>query len=144
MTRMKILLAVDGSKYSRKAARHLATHLGWFREAPEVHVRNVRPPIPYPGAAASVGKKAIDDYQREEAEAALAVASKELAAARIAYTTSYGVGEVATDIRNFVKKNGIDLVVVGSHGHGALANVALGSVATKLLAVLNVPVLVVR
>jgi nucleotide-binding universal stress UspA family protein len=141
---MKILLAVDGSKHSRKAARHLATHLGWFREAPDVHVRNVRPPIPYPGAVAAVGRKAIEKYQREEAEAALAVASKELAGAGIAYKTSYGVGEVAEDIGDFVRKNGIDLVVVGSHGHGALANVALGSVATKLLATLEVPVLVVR
>jgi len=34
--------------------------------------------------------------------------------------------------------------VMGSHGHGALANLTLGSVSTKVLARCGVPVLLVR
>src|SRR5438874_3652970 len=45
-------------------------------EAPEIHVLHVHPPLPYPGAANVVGKKVIEDYQREESEAALAVTQK--------------------------------------------------------------------
>jgi nucleotide-binding universal stress UspA family protein len=37
-----------------------------------------------------------------------------------------------------------DLVVMGSHGHGALMNLVVGSVATEVLASCKVPVLVVR
>jgi len=36
------------------------------------------------------------------------------------------------------------LVMMGSHGHGALANLVTGSVATKVLALSKVPVLLVR
>ena len=37
-----------------------------------------------------------------------------------------------------------DLLVMGSHGHGALGNLVMGSVATQVLANCTVPVLLVR
>ena len=37
-----------------------------------------------------------------------------------------------------------ELVLMGSHGHGALGNLVLGSVATQVLAHCKVPVLLVR
>ncbi|MDP4770616.1 MAG: universal stress protein, partial [Limnohabitans sp.] len=37
-----------------------------------------------------------------------------------------------------------DLVVMGSHGHGTLGNLVMGSVATQVLANCKVPVLLVR
>ena len=141
---MKILLAADGSEYTKRAARHLARHLGWFARAPEVHLLHVRPPLPYPRAAAYVGKAAVEKYEREESEAALAVAERVLRKAGIAYESEWRVGDVAATIRDYAKKNGIDLVVLGSHGHGALANLALGSVATKVIATSKQPVLIVR
>jgi nucleotide-binding universal stress UspA family protein len=141
---MKILLAADGSEFTRKAARTLIEQAGAYRQVPEIRVHTVVPPIPYPGAARVVGKKAIDDYQREEAETALAVATDELARAGLKFTTSYSVGAIAEEIGACVKKHRIDLLVVGSHGHGALAGLALGSVATKLIATLDVPILVAR
>jgi nucleotide-binding universal stress UspA family protein len=141
---MKILLAADGSEYTRKAARALIKFTAALRETPEIRVHTVVPPIPYPGAARVVGKKVIDDYHREEAETALAVATDEFARAGLKFTTSWSVGEIATDIAASVKKNRVDLVVVGSRGHGALAGLALGSVAMKLLAILPTPVMIVR
>ena len=141
---MKILLAADGSDFTRKAAAYLARHLGWLKEAPEVFIHTVHPPLPYAAAAAAVGKKAVDEYYRDECQAALGPAVAELTRAGVKFQTSYTVGEVAPEIRDFVARHQVDLVVIGSHGHGALANVALGSVATKLIALLQVPVLVVR
>lgn len=141
---MKILLAADGSEYTKRAARHLVDHLAWFAKPPEIHLLHVRPPLPYPGAAARIGKKAIDEYERAESRAALAVAEKILDKAAIAYQSAWSVGDVATAIGTYAKKHGIDLVVVGSHGHGALATLALGSVATKIIASIKQPVLIVR
>ena len=141
---MKVLLAADGSPYTQVAARHLVNHLQWFAKRPEVHVVHVRPPIPYAGAAAAVGRAAIDKYEREESQAALAVAERELMAAGVPYKSSWCLGDVATELGDYVKKNGIDLVVMGSHGQGALANLALGSVATKCIATLEVPIMIVR
>ena len=141
---MKILLAADGSDYTKRAARHLVDHLAWFARPPEIHLLHVRPPLPYPGAAAHIGKKAIDEYERSESKAALAVAEKILDKAGIDYQSAWSVGDVAAGIRDYAKKHRIDLVVMGSHGHGVLAGLALGSVATKVIASIKQPVLIVR
>ena len=37
-----------------------------------------------------------------------------------------------------------DLLVMGSHGHGAFMSAALGSVAARLLAATRVPLLLIR
>lgn len=141
---MKILLAADNSEFTRHAARHLVKHLAWFAEPPEVLVLHVHPPIPYPGAAAVAGKAAIDKYLREESEAALRAATRELDKAKVRYTASWCTGNAAQEIAAAVKKNKVDLVVMGSHGEGALSNLVLGSVATRVIATVKVPVLIVR
>lgn len=141
---MKILLAADGSEFTRRAARHLARHIGWFAQPPEVHVLHVHPPVPYPGAAARAGKSAIADYLRTDSEAALAVAEKELRKAGIAFEASWCMGDVAREIGAFAKKHAIELIVMGSRGEGALSNLVLGSVTTKVLATVKTPLLIVR
>lgn len=141
---MKILLAADGSPFTQIAARHLVSFAGEFANPPEVHIVHVHPQIPYPGAAAAAGSSAVQKYQRDESLAALRVAEKELVKAGIEYTSAWVVGEVAAELARYVKAHGIDLVVMGTHGHGALASLALGSVATKCIATLDVPMLVVR
>ena len=73
----------------------------------------------------------------------LAVAEKELANAGIEFKSAWRVGEITAVIESHAREHGIDLVITGSHGHGALANLAMGSAATKLIASLTVPVLVI-
>ena len=52
-------------------------------------------------------------------------------------TAAHGIAQTAHDEK-------ADLVVMGSHGHGALRKIILGSVTTRVLAEATVPVLVVR
>lgn len=47
-------------------------------------------------------------------------------------------------IEKTVKEMGCDLVVIGSHGRGALGRFIMGSVTTRLLHISPVPVLVYR
>lgn len=141
---MKILLAADSSEYTKRAARHLVEHLSWFSRPPSLFVLHVHPRIPYPGAAARAGKVAIAKYLKEDSEAALKVARKPLDKAGLKYEASWTTGDVAEEIARFVKKREIDLVVLGSHGEGALSNLVLGSVATKVIATIKTPVLIVR
>ncbi|MBK9608171.1 MAG: universal stress protein [Betaproteobacteria bacterium] len=141
---MKILLAADGSAFTRIAAQHLVNHIEWFAKVPEIHIVHVHPPMPYPGAAARAGKAAVAKYHREESEGALAVAEKVLVKAGLAYISYWLVGEVARELATYARARDIDLVVMGSHGHGALASLALGSVATKCIATLEVPIMIVR
>lgn len=140
---MKILVAVDGSSYSKAAARYLARTFAAFQPPPTIELLHVHAPIPYPIAASAVGKKAVDDYQRETSLEALRGAQAELDKAGIAYSASWIVGDVAEEVARHVRKNAIDLVVCGSHGHGAFVNLAMGSIATRLVATVPAPVLLV-
>ena len=141
---MNILLAADGSDYTKRAARYLVEHLASLKDPADVHVLHVRPPLPYPGAAAAIGKRALEKYELEESEAALAVAERVLDKAKVRFKSSHRVGEVASAIRDYARTNGVDLIVMGSRGHGAFAGLALGSVTTKVIAATDKPVLIVR
>jgi len=145
---MKILLAADGSPYTSKAATFLSTHLEWFQEKPELHLLHVKLPIPsglaVEQARKILGDPAVDDYYRDESKAALAPAETIFREQGIPFESHYKVGEVAPKIQAYAAKHGIDLIVMGSHGHSALMGVVLGSVATKVLAMSTVPVLIVR
>ncbi len=145
---MKILLAVDGSAFTTKAVKYLATHLQWFQDAPELHLLHVKPPIPaglaVTRARAILGDDAVENYYDEAATAALAPAEKVLRKHEIQFEASYKVGDIAHEIQHYASKHKIDMIVMGSHGHGALASVVLGSVATKVLATTTIPVLIVR
>jgi nucleotide-binding universal stress UspA family protein len=140
---MKILIAVDGSSYSKAAARYVAGHLEAFNEPAEVVLLHVHLKIPYPIASTVVGRKAVDDYIRDTSREALKGAGRELDRAGVEYKSTWCVGDVAEEVEKFVRANRIDLVVCGSHGHNAFVNLAMGSVATKLVATLSVPVLLV-
>ena len=141
---MKILLAADGSEHSGKAARDLARFVVQFRDTPEIHVLYVHPAMPFRGAAAAVGKAAVEKYQKEDSLEALAVAEKELSSQGIAFESHWCAGDVVEQLNRFVVERGIQLVVMGSRGHGAFANLAMGSTAMKAIATLNVPVMIVR
>lgn len=140
---MKILIAVDGSDCSTKATTHIASHLDWFRD-PELHLLHVQSPIPTVRARAVLGEEAIQNYYNEEAKAAMASALNVLQSRGISVHSTFVVGDVAQQIDAYAKKHGIDTIVMGSRGHGALASLVLGSTAMKVLATTSVPVLIVR
>lgn len=141
---MKILIAVDGSAYSTKAVKQVLKHFNWFNGPPELHLLHVKLPLP-PGRARSfLGNDVVNDYYREESEEALAPSEKILRKKEIPFRSTWKVGDIAQEIQSFVKKNKIDMIVMGSHGHGALTNLLMGSVATKVLASTDVPVMIVR
>ena len=140
---MNILLLTDGSNHSVEAARWLASHAADLRMPPAVHVLHVHPPMPYPGAAQALGRAALEKYQRETSEESLAPACGVLRDAGVGIQAHWVVGEIAASVSEVARSMQADLVVMGTHGHGALMNLALGSVATKCIATLGVPVVVV-
>jgi nucleotide-binding universal stress UspA family protein len=141
---MKILIAVDGSAYSIKAVKQVIKHFNWFSSMPELHLLHVKLPLP-PGRARSfLGKEVVNTYYEEESEAALAPSEKLLRKNEIPFRSTWAVGDIAQEIQSYVKKNKIDMIVMGSHGHGALTNLVMGSIATKVLASSSVPVMIVR
>ena len=67
---MKILLAVDGSSFTKKMLAYLTTHLEMFSGDIEFTALTVQAPLP-PRARAAVGKEVVDTYYAEEAKKVL-------------------------------------------------------------------------
>jgi nucleotide-binding universal stress UspA family protein len=142
---MKILLAVDGSKFSLIAVDCVIEHADWYREKPTVELVTVHAPVPkLPRMGLVVGKNQIQRYYEEEGEAALAAAKKKLDAAGLAYKSSVLIGQVAEMIVQQASKSRCDLIAIGSHGRTEAGNMLLGSTATKVLHISKIPVLLVR
>lgn len=140
---MKILLAVDGSKYTKKMLAYLTVHAELFAAVNDFTVFTAQPPLP-PRARAAVGKEVADGYHAEEAEKVLAPVCKFLARHGIDARSAWKVGPAGETIAKFAQTGKFDLIVMGSHGHNALSSLVMGSVATKVLANCSVPVLLVR
>lgn len=140
---MKILLAVDGSEYTKKMLAYLATHDELFAVNNQYTVLTVQPSLP-PRVRGAVGKAVVEKYFSEEAEKVLAPVTKFLLRHGIDAKSSWKVGPVGATIAKAAQAGKFDLLVLGSHGHGALVNLVMGSVATQVLANCRMPVLIVR
>jgi len=138
---MKILFPTDGSTASLAALVALIERRAWFREAAELTLFYAHPPLPYKRAVAWAGKDAVHSYYEEESEAALAPGRRLLDERGVGYAVEKRVGDPAEEIIACAEAGGFALIVMGTHGHTALGNLVMGSVATKVLAARKVPVL---
>jgi nucleotide-binding universal stress UspA family protein len=142
---MKILVAVDGSKGSLDAVQCLIDHADWFRDRPQVHLVTVHLPVPrLPRMGMAVGKAQIQKYYEEEGEAHLAGAKRRLDAAGIGYVTKVLVGPVAESLVKYAKDQRCDLIYIGTRGMTEIGKAMVGSTATKVLHLSDVPVLLVK
>ncbi|MFC7461957.1 universal stress protein [Hydrogenophaga defluvii] len=140
---MKILLAVDGSPYTKKMLAYLATHAEMFGTNNQFTLLNVQLPLP-PRARAAVGAEVVKSYHEEEATKVFGPVVKFLKRHSIEPDTVSKVGHPGELIAKTADSGKFDLVIMGSHGHSALGNLVMGSVATKVMAHCGTPVLLVR
>lgn len=140
---MKILLAVDGSPYSKKMLAYLTTHESLLNNGNRYTVFTAQAALPT-RARAALGKAVVDQYYAEEAEKVLAPVGKFLLRHGIDAKSDWKVGQAGTTIAKVATDGQFDLLIMGSHGHGAVANLVMGSVATQVLAHCKVPILLIR
>jgi nucleotide-binding universal stress UspA family protein len=140
---MRILVPVDGSKYSQAAVNFVASRTHLIGTEPDVTLLNVQLPIPV-RAARVVGKDVVKSYYDDESAKALKGALATLKKAGLAADAQYRVGHPGEEIAAVADESRPDLVVMGSHGHGALAGLLLGSVTNAVLARTKRPLLVLR
>ncbi|MDE2129200.1 MAG: universal stress protein [Betaproteobacteria bacterium] len=141
---VRLLLPVDGSAFTKRALDFLLDRLTWWREPPRVDLLHVEPPVGTALARSYLSREVLDSYYAEQSERVLAPAQAALQGAGLDVLVHRQVGEASRRIVEFSLEHQNDLIVMGSHGHTALGSVALGSVATKVLASCRVPVLIVR
>lgn len=137
---MKILLPVDGSTNSTKAARYLAKH--WPTDA-TVTLLNVDMPLTE-SITRWLDAETIEGFHKDNSKAALKTARRVLTRAGHACKERMLVGDPASEIVELAEKGRHNLIVMGSHGRGAVKSLFLGSVVMKVLSTSRIPVLVVR
>lgn len=140
---MNILLAVDGSAYTKKMLAYLATHDELLGPKHSYSVITVQPALPA-RARAAVGKEVVNQYYADEADKVINPVCKFLERHGVAPKRIVKVGHVGETIGKAADTGAFDLLVMGSHGHGALGTLVMGSVTTQVLAHSKVPVLIVR
>ncbi len=140
---MKILVAVDGSPYTKRMLAYVAAHDEWLGPQHDYTVLTAVAGVP-PRAAAVIDKSVLKAYHDQTAEVVFKPIRAFFARQGLKATFVSRVGSPAEVIADAATKGHFDLLVLGSHGHGALANLALGSVATRVLALCSTPVLLVR
>lgn len=141
---MNILLAVDGSDTALHAVEALINQTNLWRESPHVHLLFVHPPLPIGLPLSSSSHASLDQYYLETGQDLLAKPQQLLEAAGLAVTAHVHVGEVAPSIVKRATELDCQLICMSSHGRGALSHAILGSVASKVLHLAQVPVLITR
>lgn len=140
---MKVLLAVDGSAYTRRMLAYLAAHDEFLSGDTQYVIMTVVPPVP-PRAGAYFSNTELHDYYKDEAEKALGPVRSFIAQQGWNADFQHVIGHAADVIAEAAGSGGFDLVAMGSHGHSALGSLVLGSVTTRVLAQCKTPVLIIR
>lgn len=133
---MNILVPVDGSPASLRALDYAIAH---YPEASFVllTVQNV----------AIASELMYSDWQEllEQAAAeALKEATAKSEAARVRFETFVRMGGIAETIAQVAREKSIDHIVMGARGLGSIQGLLLGSVATKVIHLAEVPITLIK
>lgn len=140
---MKILLAVDGSRESFAAARHVAERMDMEARLGELQVIHVCYRVPS-HVAALVSRDMLDTYYRDLTEEAVAPVRRLFDSRVVPHRIVRAGGHPPAEIARYAVRGGFDLVVMGSQGMGAASRLLLGSTTQGVLAGCSVPLLVIR
>ncbi len=141
---MKILVAADGSPFTKRMLGYLAAHDEWLGARHHYTVLTVVPQLPA-RAASALSKDVVDSYYDDEADKVFKPIREFFAqqpGMQVEFVAKHG--HAAEIIAAHADQGKYDLLMLGSHGHSALGNLVMGSVATKVVAQCGVPVLLVR
>ena len=132
-----ILLTLDGTPTDRAIIEHVK------QLAKLAHSRLVLLHVADGWAARTYGPDAVSPEIAEDT-AYLAKVRAEFEAAGIPAQSELAYGEPADEIIKWVQPKGCDLVAMSTHGHRFLADVFLGTTATRVQHKISAPVLLLR
>jgi nucleotide-binding universal stress UspA family protein len=143
----KILVPLDGSELAECVLPH-AEALGGGCRVKEVVLAWVVEPFRHPSGADYVIRREevarIDAQSMVEAEQYLNQAKNKISLGGSVVTTQVLRGSPAAVLADFSDKNGVDLIVIATHGRSGVSRWVWGSVADRILRSACVPVLMVR
>ncbi|NTW72233.1 MAG: universal stress protein [Eubacteriaceae bacterium] len=138
----KILVPTDASEFSKRALIE-AIGIAQMTEGKIILLNITHSPDSYWGYTVSYGltvqKEALDQLGQLAIDITLADVTT-----KVPIKTIIKSGNPAAEILNVIESEDIDLVVMGSHGHGFVAGSLLGSVSQRILHQSKCPVLIVK
>jgi nucleotide-binding universal stress UspA family protein len=140
---MKLLLAADGSKYTKKALAWLVANQAFEGADDELIVLHVQPPLP-PRVRTAVGAQVVKDYYGDECAKVLSPIERFLRRQSVSFSSMTAVGDPHAEILRTAAAKKVNLIVMGTHGRGLLGRAVMGSVAQRVLADAAVPVLMIK
>lgn len=140
---LKALVAVDGSISSDRAVKHVIT-LVHACPSMEILLLNIQEPIEDWQVRRFLKPEEINAIGEAKGGDALKSARTMLDAAKVRYTPSVLTGPVAETIARVAREQGCDNIVMGTRGLGGVESLVLGSVSTKVIHLVEVPVTLVK
>lgn len=137
-----ILVPVDSSHVSQKT---IEAALLWGKQVDRdfnLHVLNVQQPILEIPTLYRVPDDIKDNYYRKQGQQVFNQIRPLLG--DISYEEEIQVGPVAETIAQYAKQHKVDAIVMGTRGLGAIKGLMLGSVATKVLTLVDIPVTLIK
>jgi len=139
----RVLLAVDGSEESERAADAVRMARAWLGEV-EVRIAHVQEPLTLVEAVLPSHVDLVSQWGRSAGETAVANARRSLDAAGIPYVLELAAGDAAATILRLAQESECELIALGSRGLGAAHHAFVGSVALKVAAHAAVPTLIAK
>jgi nucleotide-binding universal stress UspA family protein len=140
---MKILFAADGSTFTKKALTFLMKNKNMLGPGDELVVLNVQDVISVL-IERKLGSAEVTAYQAKQADLVLDPIQKFLNKHMVKYRCLWVAGSAASEIIDASKRERVQMIVMGMHGHGLLSRMFMGSVAQRVLATSEIPTLLVK
>ena len=150
----KIMVPLDGSELAECVLPHVEALIDGCRVASIVLVRVVEPAAPVLSETTPIGAagldKLIETYRKIEADRKTAAGDYlKKTAARLTgqgprITTAVLAGNVADMLADFTESQGVDLILIATHGRSGISRWIRGSIADRVLRFAQVPVMMVR
>ena len=140
---MKILFAADGSTFTKKALTFLVKNKNLLGPDDELVVLHVQDAISAQ-IERKLGSAEVTAYQSNQADLVMNPIKKFLDKHAVNYRCLWVAGSPASQIVGASKRERVQMIVMGSHGHGLLSRMFMGSVAQRVLADSAIPALLVK
>ncbi len=139
----KILVPTDASEFSRRALK-AAIDLAQTVQA-EIELLHVSfTPQAFWGYTISYGITVTQDQLDKSGDLALEATLTGIDTSKVVITKTLKSGHPVTVILDEIKNEEIDLIIMGSHGYGAITGSVLGSVSQRVLQRAGCPVLIIK
>ncbi|MFA5316946.1 MAG: universal stress protein [Dehalococcoidales bacterium] len=145
---LHIMVPLDGSELAECVLPHVNAMARLLKGKEKISLVRVVPPLHlYEGTESSLPPEERKQLEADGVRVAkdyLEQVVTKLNLNQVTVTTEVLSGQAAEKLNEFIENNGVDLIIIATHGRSGIGRWFAGSTADKLIRSASVPVLVVR